>query len=271
MVRICEDFAKSRKLKFSTDENPVKSKTKCLIFNKVKRNNAEVAPIILNGNPLPWVSNVKHLGNILDSTNSMKADCLSKRGKFIGKVNSLLQEFHYVEPEVMVRLLNIYTTSYYGSVLWDLYSPEVTKIYSSWNVTMRKIFRLPWTTHRYLIEPISCTRHPKTMLTGRMMKFMESLRTSSKSSVRYLVNSVVDDRRTLVGRTVSRIAKECDISRGSLTSRDGYKVKYFGIPAENEWKVSILLELLKARNGCIAIPEMGMDEISMMIDDICTN
>ena len=32
MVSICEQFAKLRKLKFSTNEDPVKSKTKCLIF-----------------------------------------------------------------------------------------------------------------------------------------------------------------------------------------------------------------------------------------------
>ena len=125
--------------------------TNFVLVNKTRLICAQVAPIILDGNPLPWVTNVKHLGNILDTSNSMNVDCLPKRGRFIGKVNSLLQEFHHVDPEVMVRLLNIYTTSYYGSVLWDLYSPEVTKIYSSWNVTRRKVFKLPCATHSYLM------------------------------------------------------------------------------------------------------------------------
>ena len=142
MVRICEEFARLRKLKFSTHEDPVKSKTKCLMFRKGGPAHENVAPIILNGDPLPWVKNVKHLGNILESNNSMKTDCLAKRGKFIGMVNSLLQEFASVDPSVMVKLLDIYVTSFYGSNLWNLYSSEVTKIYSSWNVTIRNVFNV---------------------------------------------------------------------------------------------------------------------------------
>ena len=50
------------KLKFSTNMNTNKSKTKCVIFNKsnIDRNNA--CPIILNGVPLPYVDEFKHLG-----------------------------------------------------------------------------------------------------------------------------------------------------------------------------------------------------------------
>ena len=46
-------------------------------------------PIRLNGNPLPWVSEIKHLGHFLQSDNSMKTDILAKRGKFIGTVNAM--------------------------------------------------------------------------------------------------------------------------------------------------------------------------------------
>ena len=88
MVRICEKFASDKSLKFSTNEDPVKSKTKCIIFMKGKT--PEVEPILLNGDPLPWVKEVKHLGNTLQADNSMKTDCILKRGRFIGKVNSLL-------------------------------------------------------------------------------------------------------------------------------------------------------------------------------------
>jgi hypothetical protein len=96
MVSMCEKFAKLRKLKFSTNDDPVKSKTKYLIFSKVKSARTNVAPIILNGDPLPWVDSVKHLGNILDYENSMKKDCITKRGNLVGKVNSLFQDFNLI-------------------------------------------------------------------------------------------------------------------------------------------------------------------------------
>ena len=80
MVAICEQFAKNMKLKFSTDVDPKKSKTKCVIFTKVKNARKNVYPIMLNGDPLPWVDEVKHLGNILEYNNTMRKDCLTKRG-----------------------------------------------------------------------------------------------------------------------------------------------------------------------------------------------
>ena len=148
MVTICEKFAKLRKLKFSTNCNPALSKTKCIIFSKLKSCQVDVAPIILNGDPLPWVEKVKHLGNILEPSNTMRIDCVLKRGKMIGTVNSLLQELHFVSPTVMIKLLNTFATAFYGSSLWNLYSPEVIRIFSTWNVTIRNIFSLPRTTHR---------------------------------------------------------------------------------------------------------------------------
>ena len=177
MVPICEWFAKQMRLRFSTNTNPEKSKTKCIVFSKLKNLKNDLAPIILNEDPLPWVNRVKHLGNFLQSDNSMRDDCLAKRGSFIGKVNSLLQEFSFVESEVMVKLLVIYVTAFYGSNLWNLYSTEVTRIFSSWNVTIRNIFSVPRTTHRYFIEVLSNSSHPKNMMCSRMVKFWECLKT----------------------------------------------------------------------------------------------
>ena len=100
MVNLCDRFTRRKNLKFSTNPDPDKSKTKCMIFSRKPKDLTGAAPIMLNGDPLPWVKQLKHLGNILQCDNSMKIDCSVKRGKFIGKVNSLLQEFHYVDPSV---------------------------------------------------------------------------------------------------------------------------------------------------------------------------
>ena len=147
MVNICAGFAESRNLKFSTNPDPKKSKTKCLIFSKQARARQDVLPVLLNGDPLPWVENAKHLGNKLQCDNSMKQDMAMKKGKFIGKVNSLAQEFHYATPDVFLTILNIYCASFHGSGLWDLFSKESESLYKSWNVSMRLACKVPWTTH----------------------------------------------------------------------------------------------------------------------------
>jgi hypothetical protein len=99
MVKICEDLAKSRNLKFSMNADPKKSKTKCIIFSKNAQSRQGILPISLNGDPLPWVESVKHLGNTLECDNSMRKDIRMKKGQFIGKVNSLAQEFHFTSSD----------------------------------------------------------------------------------------------------------------------------------------------------------------------------
>ena len=66
--------------------------------------------ITLDGLKLPWVSKVDYLGSKFESDNSMNTDISIKQGKFIGKINLILQEFYYAKEKVLVKLLNIYTT-----------------------------------------------------------------------------------------------------------------------------------------------------------------
>ena len=48
MVNLCQEFASSRNLQFSTNENHVKSKTKCLVFSKKIKERYGVLPVKLN-------------------------------------------------------------------------------------------------------------------------------------------------------------------------------------------------------------------------------
>ena len=105
MINECQKFGAKMNLKFGTNPNPEKSKTKCLIFSKGRRKNDNIKKVELDGNELPWVQSVKHLGHTLQSNNSMTMDINMKRGSFISKVNSLIQEFHYASPDVMLRLV----------------------------------------------------------------------------------------------------------------------------------------------------------------------
>ena len=69
----------------------------------------------------------------LQSDNSMNLDIGEKRRKFIGKIQSLRQEFHFVDPDIMMKILEIYTMSFYGSPLYDIFSKECERIFSTYN------------------------------------------------------------------------------------------------------------------------------------------
>ena len=63
MLDICQKFADKHSMVFSTDPDPRKSKTKCMLFSKDK--NLVVPQLSLNGEKLPWVKKASHLGNNL--------------------------------------------------------------------------------------------------------------------------------------------------------------------------------------------------------------
>ena len=48
MVTLCEKYAEAKNMKFSTNTDPEKSKTKCVIFTKSQKERKNVLPIILN-------------------------------------------------------------------------------------------------------------------------------------------------------------------------------------------------------------------------------
>ena len=74
MLTTCERFATSRNLTFSTNVDIKKSKTKCVIFSRRKVNTENIVPIYLNNTPLLYVDKLLHLGNMIQSDNSMKND-----------------------------------------------------------------------------------------------------------------------------------------------------------------------------------------------------
>jgi hypothetical protein len=76
----------------------------------------------------------------------MENDVALKRGKFIGKIHSLNQDLHFYSPHLLIKLYNIYCCSFYGSNLYDLFSAELEKFYSSWNIAVKIVFKLPHLT-----------------------------------------------------------------------------------------------------------------------------
>ena len=64
MLRICEDYAEENNLEFSTDPDPVKSKSKC-IFMQGKMRHPKPVNLKLYGVDLPWVRTATHLGHEL--------------------------------------------------------------------------------------------------------------------------------------------------------------------------------------------------------------
>ena len=110
MLKTCEEYAAGHNLKFSTDPDPVRCKTKLMAFMKKPR---DLPELMLCGNPLPWVDRVKHLGNFVSNViDGGQVDIKVKAAKYVDKCNSLEQEFFFAHPETKVKLNKIYNSHF---------------------------------------------------------------------------------------------------------------------------------------------------------------
>ena len=274
MVNMCVEFASERNLKYGTNPVPEKSKTKCIAFSSKKSHLTNLRSVKLDGVPLPWVSNVKHLGNTLQSDNSMKIDMCLKRGKFIGKINSLLQEFHHINPYLLLKLIETYACSLYASSLWDLNSNDAEKLYKTWNVTVRNVLSLDRKTHRRLIEPMSGCVHLKTSLLSGYVKFYQTLRQSKKFSIRYLARNTGENLNSKMGKILVSIADELNVGMTDILDLSNKIVKQnlSYMRKENDWEINLGRELIQSRgnmHNTMEIPGFSDEEIQKMLETLC--
>ena len=144
MVDKCDTFAMEHGLKFSTNADPVKCKTKCTAFT---RRPTILTDIRLCGNTLPWVDEFKHLGNTISNGGSMTdKDIFIKRAQFITKTVELNQEFYFASGRTKLELNGIFNFHFTGSPLWNLFGKVPHKLECSYNVAGRNMFGLPLQT-----------------------------------------------------------------------------------------------------------------------------
>ena len=203
MLKICEEYAGTHNLKFSTDKDPDKCKTKCLAFLLKDR---PLPAMKLCGNSLPWVDSGKHLGmNIETKIDGMKGDLKQKRAQYISRNNDILQEFSFSHSTTKMMINAIYNTHLSGSCLWDLFSREAVQMESTWNVSIRLMMNLPRETHRRLIEPLSGIRHIKFTLLKRFLSFLQQIRKSTKNAAKFLFDSTYQDTRSITRSNLRNI------------------------------------------------------------------
>ena len=257
-------------MKFSTDVDPQKCKTKCIAF--LKKPVVQLPSIKLCGNSLPWVDQIKHLGHVIQNKPCFTdQDVIVKRAQYINKNLELNQEFSFASSRSKFRICSIYNSHFYGSPIWDLFGNAVNSFLKSYNRSVRVIFNLPLTTHRNLLEPITQSCHLLPLLVSRFLGFLEKIRESSKIVPKALLNLIMRDVRSTTGSNLRNIllcTEKDDISQ--LYKVDSTKVRYHQLDRADEWKRKVLSDLIDVREELLEIEVFDSQEVQEFIDIICT-
>ena len=270
MMKTIEEYCNSHNLKFSTDPNPVKCKTKCIAFLKKER---DLPSIYLCGNPLPWVKEGIHLGNYFENKyNGMLRDVKIKRAEYVSKNCDLQQEFMFAHPYTRFKTNLIFNSHFTGSPLWDLFSEDATRLENSWNVSLRRTYDLPYQTHRYLVEPVSGHMHLKKMLIRRFLSFLKQISRSPKTIPKQLLNSIQADTRSITGSNIRRIlllTKKENIDQ--ISDRDIDGIIYAEILEDDKWRVDLIKEVTDVKFGQSTIEGFTLEECEEILQFACTS
>ena len=129
---------------------------------------------------------------------------------------------------------------------------------------------VPNTTNRYLIEPLSGCMHPKVMLSSRLVKLRNTMASSSKLSVKLFMNLAKADWRTVMCSNLGNIQRELGANQMNPYSVKKL-LKYFDMPAQQSWRAPCLSELMDVKSGTGKIENFSTDDISYMINFLCSS
>ena len=270
MINGCADYMSLHNLTFSTNPDPKKCKTKCLAFTS--NNQREFTPLKLNGNDLPWVSSTKHLGTKIENCyKGASKDLMEKRAIFINRNNELIQEFQFAHPHTIIRTNNIFNTSMYGCVLWDLFGKEAERMEKTWNISQRLMLGLHRESHRYFIEPVSGTSQIIFHMYRRFVTFIESLLNSKKMPLRVLCHEIFNDARSTTGRNIRQLMLR--LNAGTFKElKENIKIRpvYHEALEEDMWKIAAVKDLIDAKYDRTILPGFTSKEIDSIRDYLTT-
>ena len=188
---------------------------------------------------------------------------------------TFVQEFGFLCPDMMLNIISIYATSFYGSNLWLFSRSATERLFTSWNNMIRMVWSLPNTTHRYFLEDISETPHLKASLYQRYLVFVKSITDSKKVFLSSLAKRVYHDQGSITRHNLNSIEKDsgCTDLLSYSPKYISSKVRYAPVPETEEWRVSFLKELISLRNNDMVLEDsqFTQNEIQDLISMVATS
>ena len=128
--------------------------------------------VTMNGKPILWKSQIRHLGNFITHDLSDLNDITYRKGVFIFQVNRLNARFPFVTSGVKGNLLQTHCCSSYAYQTWDLYGKHVNQLNFEWNKALRRTLNLPYKTRRRLLPWIVNGKYFKSQNCSRLHKYV---------------------------------------------------------------------------------------------------
>lgn len=260
MISICEDYA----IDFNILFNPKKSKMLC--YNML----SPVKPIVkLCNQVVDVVEHEVYLGNHI-STDIYKSGIDDIVFNFERTSNHIVHSFSMCDSITLKSLFSSHCESFYGCELLNFSDAYMSKLYVSWRKIIRRIFRLPYRAHNYLVSYLGdCII---TRLDRRLCKYVYKLINSENMIVQSVVKCKLISSTSILAENYRYLCYKYSIAHSDWTKNMTYIINKISKQYTNA-ELAIgktVLELCKLRDGIDHCEFITNIEVCKMIDMLCT-
>ena len=269
MLKTCEDYAMKHNILFNA------KKSQMLTFDHKSRISVKPILTMRNGEEIPYATECNHLGNFLSTISDFPIVDHAVNDLYM-RTNCLLADFSFTDSNTLSRLFNTYCTNIYGSPLWKHFDRKLLEpFYIAWRKCIRRVWKIPYTSHNVLIPYIHNTLACNVILDKRCIKFLWTLFNSGYDIYRTIIKYSLHNRNTTLGENVRYFMHKYNIvftdwfeNIDILYNKIDMYVKH-NFDAESFYVGTTIRELCEARDNCC--PQFfDRSELLQILDELCT-
>ena len=133
------------------------------------------------------------------------------------------------------------------------------------------MYGLPRNCHRFLIEPVSESKHIKKIFVKRFLSFTGQIEKSNKIALKNVYKIVKHDCRSVTGSNLRNIMLLVDkTSIDSLCPEDNSLIRYAEIPEDQRYRVNVIRDLIEVKWGQCHIEGFSREELSHIMYEVCS-
>ncbi len=110
------------------------------------------AQVYFQGSLLHFVDSATHLGHLFQYDLGDNGDIAVKSRNMVRMANCILSTFSGCDPRTLSKLFQSHCLSLYGAALWSLSSSALLSLEVSFNNILRKIWKLPRSSHTGIVH-----------------------------------------------------------------------------------------------------------------------
>ena len=202
MLKICLNYANEYDVIFN-------NKSQLIVF-KAKSDNDPPPVIIINNKQVVDVDQITHLGHVIKS-NIFDCDVSKCIRDLNVQVNSLLGDFKNATSQMRNYLFFKFCNSFYGSQFLPIYNNAIDDLYRAWRVAVRRVWRIPWTTHCNILPHIARVMAPEFSFAKRAIAFSNSCLKSKNKTVKKISSMARYGKHSIFGHNIRHLSAKFNL------------------------------------------------------------